>query len=434
MLSLEDSLGNLVNITPSNTEFNSQIGGTGSFNVYMGGGGLIFEDTFGGAAALQVANVYIWAAPIASTGKPALEVVGDPFADPVLWLKANNGGIGSGVNVVTVDQFGSTAISPTLHATASALTVVDDGGGVHDIADFYDTTGAYNVVAIGQPLSGNSAMLIQGDGTSAPVFEVAAYISSHVSYGGYIGTSIGMSLTGTGTLSDGTTNVLLEQVMSDGVVTGGLINLEVHTEPGGLPGCTVDTVTGILARTQVGEDVSGVTELVSVSGLVYAAVSTVPEAIGFYTQPEFQNGGTITTAYGFYADAPLDGGGGGSIGTAYGIYVADMTIGNLHPANYGIFVAGGPSVFAGVATAIVTKTTTYTATQSDHTINCNGTFTLTLPTTNIKVGQEYYIKNIGIGTIIVSSTANIDFALTFSLTTQGESITVQWDGTQYWIY
>src|SRR5208282_4760621 len=92
MLSLEDSLGNLVNITPSNTEFNSQIGGTGSFNVYMGGGGFIFEDTFGGAAALQVANVYIWAAPTASTGKPALEVVGDPFADPVLWLQANNGG------------------------------------------------------------------------------------------------------------------------------------------------------------------------------------------------------------------------------------------------------------------------------------------------------------------------------------------------------
>jgi hypothetical protein len=174
--------------------------------------------------------------------------------------------------------------------------------------------------------------------------------------------------------------------------------------------------------------------MISVSGTILAAASAaVTETIGLYTQTETDTSAAITTAYGVYADAPVYTG-GGTIGTAYGVYVADQTIGNTAPGNYSIFVAGGPSVFAGVATGIVTKTTTYTATQSDHTINCNGTFTLTLPTTDIKVGQEYYIKNIGTGTITVSSSVNIDGSLTQTLSTQYESIIVQWNGTQWWIY
>jgi hypothetical protein len=88
----------------------------------------------------------------------------------------------------------------------------------------------------------------------------------------------------------------------------------------------------------------------------------------------------------------------------------------------------------GFATAIVTKSTTYTATATDHTINCTGTFTLTLPVAGIAVGQEYYIKNISTGTITVSSAANIDFAAFTTLSTPGQSIIVQWDGTQWWIY
>jgi len=88
----------------------------------------------------------------------------------------------------------------------------------------------------------------------------------------------------------------------------------------------------------------------------------------------------------------------------------------------------------GLETAISTQTSNYTAAATDHTLNCNGTFTLTLPTAGISVGQEYYIKNIGTGTITVASTVNIDFSVTQTLSTQGQSLIVQWDGTQWWIY
>ncbi len=83
---------------------------------------------------------------------------------------------------------------------------------------------------------------------------------------------------------------------------------------------------------------------------------------------------------------------------------------------------------------IVTKVTTYSATNSDSTINCNGTFTLTLPNTGVPTGKKYWIKNIGTGTITVSSAVNIDGATTFPLGTQYQSVVVQWDGSQWWIY
>lgn len=113
----------------------------------------------------------------------------------------------------------------------------------------------------------------------------------------------------------------------------------------------------------------------------------------------------------------------------------------LSRVSAGVFAVGqtvgsqtGTVATGGFATSIQTQTTTYTATEFDHTINCNGTFTVTLPTTGIVIGQEYYIKNIGIGIITVASTVNIDFGPTVTLSTQGQSVTVQWDGTQYWIY
>lgn len=82
----------------------------------------------------------------------------------------------------------------------------------------------------------------------------------------------------------------------------------------------------------------------------------------------------------------------------------------------------------------VTKVTTYTATNADGTINCNGTFTLTLPTTSLPVGKFLRIKNIGVGTITVASAANIDGSPSQTITTQYSGFDVQWDGTTWWIY
>ena len=88
----------------------------------------------------------------------------------------------------------------------------------------------------------------------------------------------------------------------------------------------------------------------------------------------------------------------------------------------------------GTVAPITTVTTTYSATNSDGTINCNGTFTVTLASSGVPTGKIFNIKNIGTGIITVSSDVNIDFALTQLLPTQGQSLTVQWDGTQWWIY
>ena len=135
----------------------------------------------------------------------------------------------------------------------------------------------------------------------------------------------------------------------------------------------------------------------------------------------------------------------GYVDNTYAIYIQDQhqTSRSRVANTWAIYVQGGPSRFAGLATNLVSKTTTYTVTINDYTILCNGTFTVTLPTTTtfiagvdpagVKIGQVFVIKNTGTGTITVSSTANIDGSTTFTLGTQYQSVSVQWDGTQYWV-
>jgi hypothetical protein len=87
----------------------------------------------------------------------------------------------------------------------------------------------------------------------------------------------------------------------------------------------------------------------------------------------------------------------------------------------------------GSSTAIKTVTSAYPVVQADGTILANGTFTVTLATTYTK-GTTFRIKNIGTGTVTVSSAVNIDGATTYVLNPyQYMSIDVQWDGTQFWV-
>lgn len=82
---------------------------------------------------------------------------------------------------------------------------------------------------------------------------------------------------------------------------------------------------------------------------------------------------------------------------------------------------------------ISTQVANYQPAQTDGTILCNGTFTVTLAT-NLKTGTTFRIKNIGTGTITVASSANIDGATTYPLNPyQYASIDVQWDGSAWWI-
>jgi hypothetical protein len=131
------------------------------------------------------------------------------------------------------------------------------------------------------------------------------------------------------------------------------------------------------------------------------------------------------------------------LATAETQYSLLSTVSNGSPAqSWSVYGSPIPSVTtgnSGVTTtgfvaSIKTKTANYTALPSDYTINCSGTFTVTLPTTGLTIGQIFQIKNVGVGTITVSSAANIDFATSATLNAPGQSIAVQWDGTQYWIY
>lgn len=140
-------------------------------------------------------------------------------------------------------------------------------------------------------------------------------------------------------------------------------------------------------------------------------------------------GGTLTSPTGMFITPPA----GGTVTDFTGLHIESQVA--CGGTSYGILCDDGVSKFSGLAYNIVTKFVNYTATRDDHTINCNGTFTLTLPTGGgLAVGQEFYIKNIGVGVITVSSAVNIDGAPSLNITTQYDSITVQWDGTQYWIY
>jgi predicted ATP-dependent Lon-type protease len=79
--------------------------------------------------------------------------------------------------------------------------------------------------------------------------------------------------------------------------------------------------------------------------------------------------------------------------------------------------------------------TTYTVNFDNYLVDCtSGTFTVTLPTSVGNTGQIFVIKNSGSGTITLATTGGqtIDGTSTKTLLQYG-SITVQSDGTNWWI-
>ncbi len=88
----------------------------------------------------------------------------------------------------------------------------------------------------------------------------------------------------------------------------------------------------------------------------------------------------------------------------------------------------------------VTKTGTYTPTINDHLVLCDttgGSFAITLPPAGTVTGLILHIKKIDLNgntvTIDGDGSETIDKGLTAIITTQFEVVSIQSDGTEWWI-
>lgn len=98
--------------------------------------------------------------------------------------------------------------------------------------------------------------------------------------------------------------------------------------------------------------------------------------------------------------------------------------------------SGNLSWSAAVSIAPITTISTGTTLDSTYyTVLCNGTFTVTLPAAANNTGRVYNVKNIGVGTVTVDGNGaeTIDGAATYPLSTQYQTVTIQCDGTAWFI-
>lgn len=129
-----------------------------------------------------------------------------------------------------------------------------------------------------------------------------------------------------------------------------------------------------------------------------------------------------------------------------------MWIGTVTAAKNINFIVGGTNVAAinsngfyttnmvsakGLILGQATKSTAYTATSTDYTLFVSGNTTITLPAASSNAGRIYNIKKIDAAgttvTIDPNASETIDGAGTATITTQYQSITIQCDGSNWFI-
>lgn len=117
---------------------------------------------------------------------------------------------------------------------------------------------------------------------------------------------------------------------------------------------------------------------------------------------------------------------------------------NAHAGNTKLGSTSAPTsvldVAGPIATAISTKTANYTITATDSTIlvdATSGNITITLPAVSGTTGRQYVIKKIdsSVNTVTIdgNSSETIDGATTQSITTQWDAITIQSNGSAWFI-
>ena len=136
----------------------------------------------------------------------------------------------------------------------------------------------------------------------------------------------------------------------------------------------------------------------------------------------------------------------GSAPTDGQVLIGDTGLGNFAKATLtagtGIAITNGAGTIsiaasnAGGVQPITTISTTTTLGASNYTVLCSATLTVNLPAAASNTGRIYNIKNIGAAatiTIDPNASETIDGATTYTLTTQYESVTLQCDGSAWFI-
>src|SRR5208282_1387456 len=309
----------------------------------------------------------------------------------------------STTQVGSVDQYGQTKIFPfTLAPTSTAALTVTGDAHSDDIQDWYVNGGGSPIIKVdsagnlylvnagikdhtgtlgssGQVLSstGSKTLWITsgvpgGVPTNLQFNNTGAFAGingSSVTTAGAValaptGTGVALTITGDASSDDiqdwfvngvGTTAVSIDSsgYMHLNNPAGGQLDLSSGTHP------QIDMSDTAGNSISLGTDVGGFTQLL------------VQSAAGYY-QTVFGNNYTFGVA---------------SIDTLL-TRIAPKIVGvsNVTESYTGAFATSG------LITGIQTQTSAYVTTAFDHTINCNGTFTVTLSTTatGLQVGQEYY--------------------------------------------
>jgi hypothetical protein len=176
------------------------------------------------------------------------------------------------------------------------------------------------------------------------------------------------------------------------------------------------------------------TATATLSGGVVTAITVTSSGSGYYAAPTVTITGNGTGAT---ATATLTTGGGNTslgyqagLNSNYGlrnIYIGDLAKGVLNSNDklyvdnadngtssflYGDMTSGAKwlKVNGGFGGGYVAKTSTYSITNNDYTVDCtSGTFTVTLPTAVGITGHEFIIVNSGSGTITIATTSSQTF-------------------------
>lgn len=228
------------------------------------------------------------------------------------------------------------------------------------------------------------------------------------------------------------------------------------TSTGNATAIASQTGTGTTIVTQASPTLTtpSIAQLNDANGNPWLKVNSTASAIGGFAITNNVSGSAVTLANGNTGNSAtiFKGAGSGLMvlrpgadsilayalqNAAGGTYILSMDSSNARIGIGTSTINSTLQVAGSISTAIAAKSSAYTIVITDSTILVSGTTTITLPTAVGITGRMYTVKKTDTAgttvTVATTSSQNIDGATTSLLATQYQSVTVQSDGTQWWI-